>query len=226
MSIVATRGRRNRRLGIVSQEVNGALIYSSPVSGRQVTSRRLLPIGLARPVQVPISLPTPVRIGPVAQPQPIWNPSPGGSYYGNGGGYGRGNPWQGGQGSGYASNNPSSSNNLALLAEQYNSNPSSLTQQQWQQLQAAGVIPQTSPYSNASLVSTGSSAIDPATGQTYASELAAAQAAATASTSTIAASSSIIGTDPTTGATTIFGVDWYWIAAALGLVYVFTGKRR
>lgn len=222
MSIVATRGRRNRRLGIVSQEVNGALIYGSPVSAaaRQVTGQRFLPIGPARPVDLPVTSP----VGRPAQPQPVFNPTPGGSYYS--GGYGGGSPYSGFSQSGVASNNPSSSNNLALLAEQYNSNPSSLTQQQWQQLQAAGVIPATSPYSNAALVSGSSSAIDPATGQTYASELAAAQAAATASTSTVAASSSIIGTDPTTGATTIFGVDWYWLAGAAVLLYVFTGKRR
>jgi hypothetical protein len=90
------------------------------------------------------------------------------------------------------------------------------------------VIPGTVPYSNASLVnpngSATSSAIDPATGVPYATELAEAQAAAT--TTTAAASSSVIGTDPTTGATTIFGIDWYWLAGGLVVLYMFTGKRR
>jgi hypothetical protein len=107
---------------------------------------------------------------------------------------------------------------------QYQANPSSLTLQQWQQLQAAGVIAPTVPYSNAGLVnptgapSTASSGIDPTTGIPYAQELATAQAATPAS--------SVMGVDPVTGATTIFGVDWYWVVGAGAvLLFVMTGKR-
>jgi hypothetical protein len=47
---------------------------------------------------------------------------------------------------------------MAQLIQQYNSNPTSLTPQQWAQLQQAGVIPSTLPYSSASLVPTSSNA--------------------------------------------------------------------
>jgi hypothetical protein len=123
--------------------------------------------------------------------------------------------------------NPIGANNAALAqaAEQYATNPASLTQTQWSQLQAAGAIPATVPYSSAPLVpaasgTSASGAIDPATGVPYATELAAAQA------SGVASSSSIMGTDPVTGATTILGIDWYWLAAAAVGLYLFTGKRR
>ena len=207
--ITATRKRR-RGMGIVALPVNGSMIYGDPVSG-QVASRsavatpifRAIGPGRAQPIyNTPNIPPTP------SYPQPIY----GGSYYQTG-----------------ASNNPSSANNLALLTQQYYSNPASLTQAQWNQLQAAGVIPGTTPYADAAYANpassiSSSSAIDPATGQTYASELAAAQAAAAETATT--ASSSFIGTDPSDGATTIFGVDWYWLAGAAVLLYVFTGKRR
>jgi len=211
------RGRRaSTGFGIVSTEVNGALTYGSPVISRG-------PIAVREPVR-PVGPSYPV--GPV---DPVYSGGP--TQWG-------GNPpqaggWPGsgyGGGYGYSSyqnpNNPTSQNNLAQLAELYNSNPSSLTQQQWQQLQAAGVIAPTVPYSNASLVSGTSSAIDPATGISYATELAEMQASGLTTTTTAASASSIMGIDPTNGATTIFGIDWYYLAAGLVLVYVMTGKRR
>jgi hypothetical protein len=120
-------------------------------------------------------------------------------------------------------NNPSSANNLALLTQQYYSNPASLTAQQWQQLQAAGVIPGTVPYSNAGLVNplstTPNSAIDPATGIPYAQELAAQQAAVATP------ASSVFGTDAS-GNTTIFGLPWYLVAGGAALLFYATSGKR
>jgi hypothetical protein len=167
----------------------------------------------------PIRVVGPARYIPHPSQTPTTNPP------GWGGGYSGGGYSGGGYGWSTASDNPSSPNNLAQLLLQYQSNPSSLTAQQWQQLQAAGAIPATNPYSNASLTQSSSgmsaSGIDPATGVSYATELAAAQAA-----SSTASSSSVIGTDPTTGATTILGIDWYWLAGGAVLLFLFTGKRR
>ena len=70
----------------------------------------------------------------------------------------------------------------------------------------------TVPYGDASLIA-GSTSLT-----TESAPVAAA--APTAATST-----SFLGTDPTNGATTILGIDWYWLAAGLGLIFVFTQKR-
>jgi hypothetical protein len=154
-----------------------------------------------------------------------WGGPPGGP---GGGSYG----WSSSTGwssSGGNPDNPTSQDNLAQLVLQYQSNPSSLTQTQWQQLQAAGVIPSTVPYSNAALVNpqaSGAGAIDPATGIPYSQELAAATAAATPAATT---TSSIFGTDATNGATTIFGIDWYYVVGGGVLAYALLfnkGGRR
>jgi hypothetical protein len=111
-------------------------------------------------------------------------------------------------------NNPTSQNNLAQLVLLYQSNPSSLTSQQWQQLQAAGVIPGTVPYSNAALV------------QPNPGSFPSVNAGVNAAAAAIAApTSSIIGTDPASGATTILGIDWYYVAAA-GLAAIYFLQRR
>lgn len=231
------RGVGRRGLGL-STMVNGTLTYGPtlvkgtamrPVSTRPVISNPVATAPIVRPV------------GPARPVTPAWGSNPPSATGGttpaklqNGQNWWQsqqqptygGNPQQ--PGFPTASDNPASSNNLATLVLQYQSNPSSLTQQQWQQLQAAGVIPSTVPYSNAGLVNptasstaASSDAIDPTTGVPYATELAAAQAGLTATTS-----SSVIGTDPTNGATTIFGVDWYYLAAGAVLLYMFMGKRR
>jgi hypothetical protein len=216
------RGRR--RLGLVSVPVGASLVYGSSVVPAISNIRRPVAIGPARvrpmpPIQVGPAMPyDPVYSGPGSQ----WGANPPGGVWGSRSVYGSSSSY------GPNPNNPSSQNNLAMLTQQYYSNPASLTALQWQQLQAAGVIPGTVPYSNAGLVNPSASlsmpssagAIDPATGLPYAQELAAQQAALTTP-----AASSVIGTDPTTGSTTIFGVDWYWLVAAVGLVYVFSGKR-
>ena len=68
--------------------------------------------------------------------------------------------------------------NLAQLQALYQSNPSSLSPAQLQQLQTAGTIAGTVPSSSSSLLTpTSGGAIDPATGVPYATELATAQAA-------------------------------------------------
>lgn len=187
-----------RGLGASSAIVGGTLQV-----GPSVTSSRLRQMpyrGTPRPVWNPVSpirtpvpspvVPTPVW-NPVSPSQPVtgWGGNPpqsGGSYWAQQRGQNGGNGGWGGGGGGYDTDNPAYSNNLAQLTLQYQSNPSSLTEPQWQQLQAAGVIPSTVPYSNASLVnpagadfSSSTSGIDPATGVPYATELAAAQAGTT-----------------------------------------------
>ena len=112
---------------------------------------------------------------------------------------------------------------LAQLQNLLNTNPGSLTPAQWQTLQAAGMVSGTVPYSSAGQVAPTGGAIDPTTGQPYASELAAAQAAGASAAAPVA--STIFGTDPVSGATTILGIDWYYLAGAAVLVYMFTGRR-
>ena len=170
-----------RRLGVTSALVNGGLIYGSAVSSTRAPVR---PIGPARPISITSNG------GVIQNPIQVTGPYGGknGSQYG--GGYQSGTEY----GSGYQNPNlPTSSNNLAQLTLQYQSNPASLTPQQWQQLQAAGVIPSTIPYSDASLVNpsastatASSSAIDPATGIPYATELAEAEAGTTTTATTAA----------------------------------------
>lgn len=193
-------GWRGRGLGITSAIVNGGLIYgSSPVGRpRPVGPARYQPVSTST-VNNPAS-PTwgnnPARWNPSGQDNwPTYEAGAGGSYYGSG-----------------SQTSQSSQSNLAQLVLLYQSNPSSLTAGQWSQLQAAGVIPATVPYGDASLIA-GSTSLT-----TESAPVAAA--APTAATST-----SFLGTDPTNGATTILGIDWYWLAAGLGLIFVFTQKR-
>ena len=209
-SLGKMRGLRGRGLGLVSTIVNGNNILSAgPTYSTPSSFRTFRPTSPRAPIIQPIGPALPVSNPPAQQ----W-----------GSGYGWGSQFSN---SGQNPNLPTTQNNLAQLTLLYQSNPASLTAQQWAQLQAAGVIASTVPYSDASLVtpsgalaSPGSSAIDPATGVPYATELAAAQSGATSS-----AASSVIGYDPTTGSTTIFGVDWYWIAGGLAAVLLLSQKR-
>jgi hypothetical protein len=188
-----------------------------------------------RPVVTPVTAPIVNPVNPIVGPiSTTWGGNPpgwqgkgsspiqtGGGYWASqqGGGQGQQGGW-GGNG-GWASDNPANSNNLAQLTLQYQSNPSSLTAQQWAQLQAAGVIPSTVPYSNASLVNptSTSSGIDPATGVAYSTELAEAEAAAG---TTAAASSGI-----STALSTLYGgIPLYiWLGGGV-LLFIMLGKRR
>ena len=223
-----------RGLGATSAIVGNTLQIGpsiSPVSSHG-PARRVT----ATPIFTPSS-PVVPPVGPArrwngsgggAQPTPLqngtswWQQNGQNNGQGGNGGWGGGGGNGGGGNGGWSSDNPSSSNNLAQLVLQYQANPSSLTEQQWQQLQAAGVIPSTVPYSNASLINSGassSSAIDPATGQTYASELAAAQAAAAAGTT---ASSGI----STALSTPYAGIPLYvWLGGG-ALLFILLSKRR
>jgi hypothetical protein len=234
-----TQRNRRRRLGLgVSTIVNGTLeMGASPIF---TTARQIRPVG--RPVPIaPVAFPggnptNPWGGGawgnpPVSGPVPVT--LPGGSVSPNGGGWQA--PWggRGGYGGQYNEggswnpsnpNNPTSANNLAQLTLQYQTNPSSLTEQQWQQLQAAGVIAGTVPYSNASLVSgSGTGAIDPNTGQPYATELAAAEAAAAGGTT-----AAVAGTGLSTDLSTEYaGIPLYlWLGGGALLFVLMSGKRR
>jgi hypothetical protein len=234
--IVPQTRRRGRRLGLVTTLVDGSTIIGSspiqhpivggPVPVRPPVVNKVNPIvyptpsPIATPVGYPVS-PWTTPGAPVPVVGPVW-----GSYSGNGSPSG----WSGRGGYGGASsqysqaNNPTSENNLAQLTLQYQQNPSSLTAQQWQQLQEAGVIPGTSPYSNAAYTSTSgaSGAIDPATGVPYATELAAAQAAET--TTAAATASTGLTTDLSTD---YAGIPLYgWLAAGALLFVLMSGKRR
>lgn len=124
--------------------------------------------------------------------------------------------------SGSSTSTAANQNALNVALALYNSNPSLLTAQQWSLLQSAGIVASTLPYSSAGLVSTGQQAIDPNTGQTYASELSAAQAAAgvagsTASTSDIGSTlSAVYGGLPL----------WLWLVIGGGGFYLFTNRGR
>ena len=194
------RGAGRRGLGTLAVPVSGGMIYGSDVVARTGTRYPIV-----RPTGMPISNMGPIGGSPWPTTySPVW-----------GAGY---QPPRT-----YPMNNGT---NLAQLQALAQSNPAALTPSQVQQLQAAGTLPGTLPAANSSLISTGSGAIDPATGQTYASELASAQATlATATTPTTNPLSAVIGTDPTTGATTVFGVDWYWLAGAAVAAYVLLGRR-
>jgi hypothetical protein len=149
-----------------------------------------------------------------------------GAWAGNPGGWGNGSQYT----PGYANPLPTSQNNLAQLTLQYQNNPASLTAAQWSQLQAAGVIPSTVPYSDASLINPASSAtsaasasgaIDPATGVPYATELAEEESGTTTT------STSSIGDllDADYGGLPLFA----WILIGGGTLWVLTsmgGKRR
>ena len=222
--IVATRGlgRRGRlgRLGVNSAVVNGSLIYSNPiaVSRNPVAVRPLVrPIGPARPVAITNGANPQTGGNGIVSSSPVQSvgiPNPwGGLYTGT----------YGGQPGGSYAGNPAqtSQTNLAQLTLLYQENPSLLSPTQWQQLQAAGVIPSTVPYGDSSLIAgtattaaSSSSAIDPATGVPYATELAEAQAG----------SSSSIGTTLTTA---YAGVPLYaWLGGAVVLYFLMSGKRR
>lgn len=203
-----------RRLGYVATTTaNGIIVGAAPI-GRA-------PIGRAR---------QPIAIGPGRPVAPIFfgprftvNTNPASGY--TGGGYGGGGYQGGGYGSsGSPYSNPSMTGgyNLAQLQQLYQTNPSALTPQQIQALQAAGTIAGTVPNTSGSLLtssSAASNAIDPATGQTYASELAAAQAAAAGTSST-----SSIGT---TLDSTYAGLPLYlWLLIGGAGVFLLTGKRR
>jgi hypothetical protein len=215
--LLRTKNRRGLRrgLGTVSTPVAGTLVFgSNPVRRIPMPVR---PVGPAYPV-TPVTSPS--------QPAP-WTPP----WAGGGGGSGRGSygaangGWGGGgwsaAGSPYGSQ--PSSNSLATAQALLASNPSLLTPQQWSQLQAAGLVSGTLPYSSAGLVTAtagtsvdASSAIDPATGVPYATELAAAQAGT---------SSTGIGTTLTE---TVLGLPLYlWLVIGGGAVLLMSrGGRR
>jgi hypothetical protein len=196
---------------VVSTIVGGGLVYGSQPIARPIVR----PVGGSPPMRyVP-----PAQIGP-SQPftptdgngsgiQPWGGSPPATQWGGNPSTYGW--PQYGGSSQYQGANNPTSQNNLAQLTLLYQSNPASLTSQQWSQLQAAGVISGSTPYSDASLVNPQSSAA------TLLEQEEAAAAADTTTATTATTTSSILGVDPANGATTIFGLDWYYVAG-FGLI--------
>jgi len=209
--MILTQRRGRRRLGIVSTMVNGGLTYGSPAIPRANTITAIRPVGPARPVNT-FSPGLPINPPGYANNPIGFNPTPyQGQPIGPSSGYG---------GSQYiGASNPTSQNNLAQLTLLYQANPSSLTAQQWSQLQAAGVISPTVPYSNASLVNPNSSSYS----SELAAEEAAAAAAATTSTTTTAATPGL----STTLETDYSGIPLYaWLGGGVLLIYLFMGKRR
>jgi hypothetical protein len=169
------------------------MVNGSLIMGSDAIGRN----GIRRPIIRPIV------VGPVFTPRitPVW-----------GGSYQPSTPYQVG-----------APMNLAQLQQLAQSNPSALTPSQVQQLQAAGTIAGTVPPTSAGLINSSSAAIDPATGQTYASELAAAQALQTAGATT---STSSLGT---TLGTVYAGLPLYvWLGIAAGGFFLMSnsGRRR
>ena len=195
LSSTGRRGRRLRGLGTVATQVGNSLVYSSnPVAVSNL--RRAIPVVLG------------VRsnMGPIQAP---WRGSP--PRYGG---------WTAGD-SPYGST-PQNPTGVSLATAQalLQSNPSLLTSAQWQQLQQAGLVANTVPYSSASQVPSTSSAIDPATGVPYATELATAQAGTAAAAPTT-------GTDiGTMLGTTYAGLPLYlWLLIGGGGAYFMSQKR-
>jgi hypothetical protein len=189
---------RVRGLGTVATQVNGSMVYSSdPVRGTISRSRWGGPAQATPPIIA--------RPGGSVYPQSPVNPawSAGNSPYGS------------------TPQNPTGSA-LATAQALLQANPSLLNATQWTLLQQAGLVANTVPYSSASQVNTSSGAVDPATGQTYASELAAAQAglattAAATTTSTFDISTML--------STAYLGLPLYlWLAGGVG-VYLFMGRK-
>jgi len=143
--VVTVRGqRRLKGLGVIP--VAPAWGWRPPV--------RIVQVGVQTPAPAPTSTGSTVPTSPVAPVSRISLPifrllPPAG---------GPGVPaWWFNQ----SSNLPSRSN-LTVLAQMYATNPASLTADQWAQLQAAGLIPQTLPYSQASVVQAGATTAAPA----------------------------------------------------------------
>lgn len=90
--------------------------------------------------------------------------------------------------------------NLAQLQQIAQTNPASLTPQQFAMLQAAGTIPNTLPYSSASLLPTPTTAADTTT--------------------------AVVSTDALGGLSTDYsGLPlWGWIGLAVGGIYFFTSR--
>jgi hypothetical protein len=242
-------GRRGG-LGTVSVPISGSLVYGSSPSRAPWGGRPPAYVPITRGPWTPSSpvtpVTTPVQTAPVtstpANPwggsPPQWqgNPSygPGGPYNPGGpnspyGGYGGSGGYQGGYGNNQNSqygpvSSQNNQQNLALAQQVLATNPSSLTPQQWSQLQSAGLVPSTLPYSSAASLSptitTGastadaSSAIDPTTGVPYATELAEAEAGSSSSATTALT-------------TTYAGLPLYlWLIIGGGGVYLLSGRRR
>jgi hypothetical protein len=186
--------KTSKRLGRLRGRGHGLGIVSTMVNGSLVYGET--PVrGTAR-WPVPYRAPAPTPIIPInsVRPQPVVNPA-----------------WP-------TAGQPQ--NQMAVAQSLLQTNPGALTQAQWNLLQQAGLVASTVPYSSAGQVNSGG-AIDPATGQTYASELAAAQAAATATAATSTAPS--IGT---TLSTTYAGLPLYlWLVGGVGAYFLLSGKR-
>jgi hypothetical protein len=217
------RVARNRGLGTVSTPVAGSLVFSSNPVGNSFLRRPAhgWPVS-AVPVAAPISTPI---VGPA---YPVWGGNPPGpaspsplpwqSGGANGPGW-QGNPTWTAAGSPYGSQPTSQS--LAVAQALLATNPGLLSQSQWTLLQQAGLVSSTLPYSSAGLVTptagssvASSSAIDPATGVPYATELAAAQAGST---------STDLGT---TLSADYGGLPLYaWLAGGGLLVYMLMGRK-
>lgn len=200
-----TRGGRQRRggLGTVSTQVGNSLVYSSSPVAQSNLRRPVIGFRIIAPVPVrPVGPAYPVGVTETIQP--TWGANP--------------PRWTGGWGV----NAPTTGTSLATAQALLQSNPALLTASQWAQLQQAGLVASTVPYSSAGQVPGSSSGIDPATGQTYASELAAAQAGAAA------AAVPATGTDIGTMLSTPYaGLPLYlWLAIGGGAFFVFSKKGR
>lgn len=213
------RGLRGMHgLGTIATQVGNALVASSdPVGRANVRTAVIIPVrGIpARPVGSGYFGPAPVPPAPTTQ----WGVTPPMAY----------SPWTAGN-SPYGSS-PLSPTGASLATAQalLQSNPSLLTQAQWTQLQQAGLVANTVPYGSASQIPSSTSAIDPATGVPYATELAAAQSAAGAiDPATGVPYSQEVGASSigTTLDATYAGLPLYlWLIIGAGGLYLFTSRR-
>ncbi len=201
-------------MGTISTQVGQSLVYGSnpvsnlrrpistiPINRWPVNPQPPIRIGPAYPIY-PISY-LPPWANPSPQPMPIVNPA-----------------WDYANGPTGPSGSTGPTGSLSVAQALLQSNPSLLTPAQWQQLQQAGLVAGTVPYSSAGQVPGSSSAIDPATGQTYASELAAAQAGALAAPATGTDIGSVLST-------TYAGLPLYlWLIIGGGGFFLLSKRGR
>ena len=148
---------RGRGMGTVATQVGNSLVYSSDPVARARSSAPVRAIG---PARAPTSTATNgTSVGPVPVRTPVWG---GGSGIAPAWGSGGPQTWQGRQTSstwsaanspyGSTAQNPTNSQALAAAQALLATNPSLLSQQQFQMLQAAGLVSNTLPYSSVSQI--------------------------------------------------------------------------
>jgi len=219
---------------VCSVDVNGNRVCGPPPLGVALPSTTSF-LRRRVPITSPIARPQPVW---GSNPEPVWGSNPPGWNWTTGAkppgwqGGGTANWWnQQGNQNWWSQQNwqtPGSSTgqlSIAQLISMYQTNPSSLTPQQWSTLQAAGVIPSTLPYQSSSLVSTSGTTATASTNDPQC--IAAGMTGGPYPNCTPAATASS-GTDLSSAfSSPIGGLPlWMWLVIGGGVWFLFVRKGR